>query len=131
MSTTTTKAPRTSKPAKAPRATKPAALAKAQEGNVPDAPAIHNAPADANTPPAGGYILASTACPSRGDSSRAARWPLVVEHAGKPGGVAALHTALKAMPHWSTGKGMAKWLHNAGLATVHGLPPRPAKPAGK
>jgi hypothetical protein len=118
MATTTTTKPAKGKPATTKPAKGKPARAAAPATMAPDA-----------SPPAGGYVVLHSACPARDGTSRAARWPLLLAHAGQPGGVKALHAALKAGGHWASARGMLAWCNGAGYVRVDGMAPPPAKPA--
>jgi hypothetical protein len=114
----------TSKPAKGKpaRAAAPATTAPATTAPATTAPAT-------TAPPAGGYVVLRSACPARDGTTRAARWPLLLAHAGQPGGIKSLHAALKAGGHWASARGMLAWCNGAGYVQVDGMAPPPAKPA--
>lgn len=71
------------------------------------------------TAPVGGYLMLVKGCPVRDGTDRAARWPLLVEFAGKPGGVALLDAALRAGNFQvSSARRMLGWCSGAGFVAI-------------
>jgi hypothetical protein len=68
--------------------------------------------------PQGGYALLVQGCPVRPGTNRAARWPLLVQHAGQANGKAALALALKGMDTYATGASMLRWCQRKGYVAV-------------
>jgi hypothetical protein len=121
---------------KAPKAATKVATAKAPKVATAKAPKVATAKAPkaaagTATPPAGGYLVLVSTCPARPDSNRAMRWPLLVQHAGKPNGIAALHKALKAANEWASAKGMLGWCAGTGYVVADGIAGKAPKAAPK